>query len=159
MLILSKNIPYHPVNPVKKMIHEKITEKIIGSAYKVHNQLGFGFLESVYKKSLMLELEKQGLRANEEVPITVFYDDIPVGMFFADLVVEDVVIVELKSVQNLAVIHEVQLVNYLTATKTETGLLINFGPEGVATKRKFQKIRQNIEVRQDVKDQEYFRQD
>ena len=127
------------------MLHEKITEKIIGSAYKVFNQLGFGFLESVYKKSMLIELEKQGLRVQEEMSITVFYDNLPVGDFFADLVVEDAVIVELKSVQKLAVVHEVQLVNYLTATKTETGLLINFGPEGVAVKRKFRKPRQDLQ--------------
>ena len=126
------------------MIHDKITEKIIGSAYRVFNQLGFGFLESVYKKSLLIELEKQGMRAKNEVPIAVFYDGVPVGDFFADIVVEDSVIVELKSVQNLAVIHEVQLVNYLTATKKETGLLINFGPQGVEIKRKFRKTRQDF---------------
>ena len=125
------------------MLHEEITEKIIGSAYKVHNQLGFGFIESVYKKSLLIELETQGLRAKEEVPIAVFYNGLPVGDFFADLVVEDSVIVELKSVQTLTVVHEVQLVNYLTATKTETGLLINFGPKGVDIKRKFRRLRQD----------------
>jgi len=75
--------------------------------------------------------------------ITVLYDRLPVGYFVADIVVDDAVIVELKSVQNLAVTHEVQLVNYLTATKTETGLLINFGTNGVEVKRKFRKIRQD----------------
>ena len=125
------------------MIHEEITKKIIGAAYLVYNQLGFGFLESVYKKSLLIELEKQGLQVQEELPITVFYDDLPVGDFFADLVVEDTIIVELKAVQNLAVVHEVQLVNYLNAAKKETGLLINFGAQGVEVKRKFRKPRQN----------------
>jgi GxxExxY protein len=131
------------------MIHDKITEKIIGAAYRVYNQLGFGFLESVYKKSLLIELEKQGTHAKEDVAITVFYDRLPVGYFVADIIVEDVVIVALKSVQNLAVIHEVQLVNYLTATKTETGLLINFGANGVEVKRKFRKFRQDVKDRQD----------
>ena len=126
------------------MLHKDITEKIIGAAYRVYNQLGFGFLESVYKKSMMIELEKLGLHAKEDVSITVYYDDLPVGYFVSDIVVEEVVIVELKSVQNLAVAHEVQLVNYLTATKTETGLLINFGANGVEVKRKFQKFRQDV---------------
>ena len=126
------------------MIHEEITKKIIGSAYTVYNQLGFGFLESVYKKSLLIELAKHGLQVQEELPITVFYDDLPVGNFFADLVVEDAVIVELKAVQNLAAAHEVQLVNYLTATKKDTGLLLNFGAKGVEVKRKFRKPRQDV---------------
>ncbi|MCL2744436.1 MAG: GxxExxY protein [Planctomycetaceae bacterium] len=121
------------------MIHKDITEKVIGSAYKVYNQLGFGFLESVYKKSLLIELEKQGLKAKEEAAITVFYDNVPVGNFFADIIVEDDIIVELKSVQNIVVGHEVQLVNYLNATKKDTGLLLNFGPQGVDVKRKFRK--------------------
>jgi len=108
----------------------------------VYNQLGFGFLESVYKKSLLIELEKQGIPAKEDVAITVFYDQLPVGYFIADIIVDDAVIVALKSVQNLAIIHEVQLVNYLTATKTETGLLINFGANGVEVKRKFRKFKQ-----------------
>jgi GxxExxY protein len=125
------------------MLHKDITEKIIGAAYRVYNQLGFGFLESVYKKSMMIELAKQGLHAKEDVSITVYYDEIPVGYFVSDIVVEEVVIVELKSVQNIAVAHEVQLVNYLTATKTDTGLLINFGASGVEVKRKFRKLRQD----------------
>jgi GxxExxY protein len=119
----------------KKLLHQELTEKIIGCAYRVHNQLGFGFQESVYKKSMVIELTKQGLNAKEEVPITVYYDNQPVGDFFADIVVEDIVIIELKSIQQLASIHEVQLVNYLVATKTDIGLRINFGSPSVEVKR------------------------
>ncbi|MDR2116802.1 MAG: GxxExxY protein [Planctomycetaceae bacterium] len=118
------------------MLHQDLTEKIIGCAFQVSKQLGFGYQESVYQKSMLIELTKRGLNAQMEVPITVYYDDQPVGDFFADLVVENTIIIELKSIQQLAVIHEVQLVNYLVATKTDVGLLINFGPKNIDIKRK-----------------------
>ena len=114
----------------------QITETIIGRAYKVYNTLGFGFLESVYEKCLLIELRKAGLAAKSQEPITVHYQGEKVGTFVADLVIEGVVIVELKSVTRLIRAHEVQLVNYLVATGVDTGLLINFGKEGVQVKRK-----------------------
>lgn len=83
------------------MKHEEITHKIIGSAYNVFNQLGFGFLESVYRKSMVIELKKTNLEAEEEVPLKVYYDDKVVGEFYIDLLVEKEIVVELKSVQNL----------------------------------------------------------
>ncbi|MDR1140996.1 MAG: GxxExxY protein, partial [Planctomycetaceae bacterium] len=106
------------------MLYEELTKKIIGSAFQVSKQLGFGYQESVYQRSMIIELMKQGLNAQMEVPITVYYDNQPVGDFYADIVVDNAVIIELKSIQQLAVIHEVQLVNYLVATKTDVGLLI-----------------------------------
>ncbi|MDR3198286.1 MAG: GxxExxY protein [Planctomycetaceae bacterium] len=118
------------------MLYEELTSKIINSAFQVSKQLGFGYQESVYQKSMVIELTKRGLNAQMEVPITVYYDNQPVGDFYADIVVDNAVIIELKSIQQLAVIHEVQLVNYLVATKTEVGLLLNFGPKGVEVKRK-----------------------
>ena len=119
------------------MEHEELTHKIIGCAYKVFNQLGFGFLESVYQKAMIIELTKAGLNFEEEKPLQVYYDDIIVGNFSADLFVEDTIVVELKSVQNLVKDHEVQLVNYLQSLKKDIGLLINFGVSGVEVKRKF----------------------
>ncbi|MGL6194760.1 MAG: GxxExxY protein [Thermoguttaceae bacterium] len=119
------------------MQYQEITSIIIGAAYRVHNQLGFGFLESVYKRSLLIELSKQGLHVSSEVGMSVFYDEQVVGDFFADIVVGNEIIIELKTVQKLAPAHEAQLVNYLVATKKEIGLLINFGPEGVEVKRKY----------------------
>ena len=119
------------------MEYEEITHKIIGAAYQVHNKLGFGFLESVYKKAMVIELNKDGLKVESEKPLQVCYDKQIVGDFYADLFVEDAVVVELKSVQNLAKEHEVQLVNYLNALKKEIGLLINFGASGVEVKRKY----------------------
>jgi GxxExxY protein len=121
------------------MEHEEVTHKVIGAAYKVFNQLGFGFLESVYQKAMILELTKRDLKVESEKPLKVFYDDQVVGEFFVDLFIDKAVIVELKSVQRLAKEHEVQLVNYLNGLKKEIGLLINFGPSGVEVKRKYRK--------------------
>ena len=119
------------------MEYEEITHKIIGCAYKVFNQLGFGFLESVYRKAMVIELGKAELKVEEEMPVKVYYDEHVVGNFSADLYVEDLIIVELKSVQNLLKEHEVQLVNYLKGIKKDIGLLINFSPSGVDVKRKY----------------------
>ena len=136
-----KNNPENPVNPAKnlKMEYEEITHKIIGAAYQVYKQLGFGFLESVYHNAMLIELAKYDLKVESEKPLNVFYDDKIVGEFKADLFVEDIVVVELKSLQSLVTGHEVQLVNYLNGLKKEIGLLINFGPSGVEIKRKYRK--------------------
>jgi GxxExxY protein len=91
----------------------------------------------------MIELNNQGIKAESERPLTVYYDDQVVGEFFVDLYIEDQTIVELKAVQNLIKEHEVQLVNYLTALKKDIGLLINFGPSGVEVKRKYKEFRQD----------------
>ena len=123
------------------MEYEEITHKIISCAYKVFNQLGFGFLESVYRKAMAIELTKSGLQVEEEKSMKVYYDSEVVGNFSADLFVEDTVVVELKSVQNMVKDHEVQLVNYLKALMKEIGLLINFGPSGVEGKRKYKEFK------------------
>jgi GxxExxY protein len=122
------------------MQHEEITRAIIGCAYRVYNTLGFGFLESVYERSLLIELRKGGLRAEAQVPITVYYDGQSVGDFVVDVLVAEAVVVELKSVQQLATTHEVQLVNYLAATRLDVGLLLNFGPTKVDVKRKLRTL-------------------
>lgn len=120
-----------------RMIHEELTERIIAAAFKVHNELGFGFLESVYKNALLIELRKSSVPAVAEVPLDVFYRGEPVGKYFADVIVDGKIILELKSVEHLSVQHEIQLVNYLKATGMETGLLLNFGTGKVEIKRKF----------------------
>ena len=117
------------------MKHQELTSKIIECAFRVHNELGFGFLEAVYQNSLMIELEKSGLRADGEKPIKVKYDGHIVGDYVADIIVEDKVILELKAIKEIHPAHEAQLVNYLKATGIEVGLLINFG-EKVQIKRK-----------------------
>ena len=113
------------------MKHKEITQQIIGVAYKVYNSLGFGFLESVYKKSMIIELQKANLSVEDEKPLKVYYEETVVGDFFVDLYVENEIVVELKSVKTIRKEHEVQLVNYLNGLKLEIGLLINFGPSGV----------------------------
>jgi len=118
-------------------MNDQLTETIIGAAFKVHNTLGFGFLESVYEKAMAVELGKHRVEYKRQHPIQVNYEGQVVGDFFADLFIACCVIVELKSVQAIAKEHEVQLVNYLVATGVDTGLLINFGPNGVDVKRKF----------------------
>ena len=105
---------------------------------------GFGFLESVYRKAMVIELIRADLKVEEEKALKVFYDGHVVGDFKADLFVEDKVVVELKSVQNIAKEHEVQLVNYLNGPKKEIGLLINFGPSGVEIRRKYRNIQKEI---------------
>jgi GxxExxY protein len=120
----------------RAMRHGDVTHKIIGCAYKVYNTLGFGFLESVYKKAMVIELQKDN-SVEEERALKVYYDNQVIGEFYVDLFVEQEIVVELKSVENLAKEHEVQLVNYLNALEKEIGLLINFGPNGVEVKRKY----------------------
>lgn len=123
------------------MEHEKLTEMIIGCAMKVHRTLGPGFLESVYQKALAHELRKAGLKVECEKPIRVIYDGENVGDFSADMLVGDVVLVENKSAQALHPKNEAQLVNYLTATGIEIGLLLNFGAERLEFKRKHRTYR------------------
>ena len=117
------------------MKHQDLTAKIIECAYKVHNTLGFGFLEAVYQNALLIELLKAGLRAEKEKKIQVYYDSQLVGDYMADIIVEEKVILELNSVKELHPAHSAQLVNYLKATGLEIGLLINFG-EKVGVKRR-----------------------
>lgn len=115
--------------------HAELTEKIIGCAFKVYNQLGAGFLEKIYENALAIELKDTGLSAQQQYPIKVYYNEIVIGDYIADIVVEDRVIIELKAVNSIVKAHEVQLVNYLKATKIEVGLLINFG-DTISVRRK-----------------------
>ena len=117
-----------------------MTEKIIGCASRVYNKMGFGFLESVYEKCLLIELRKAGLDTESQKPITVFYDDEIVGEFVADIIVNDTIILELKSVRRVIKEHEVQLVNYLVATGKSVGLILNFGERKVEVKRKIKDL-------------------
>ncbi len=107
--------------------HSEITDKIIKSFYNVYNKLGYGFLEKVYGNSMLIELRKNGLEAKGQQQIKVFYESFEVGNYFADVVVEDKVIIELKAAEGLCEEHEAQLINYLRATEIEVGLLLNFG--------------------------------
>ncbi|MCT4614104.1 MAG: GxxExxY protein [Marinifilaceae bacterium] len=119
---------------------DKLIREIIGLCYKVHNELGAGFLESVYEKSLLIELRKNKFKYAAQKKLNVFYNGENVGDFIADIIIENCLVIELKAVENLSIAHEKQLVNYLVATGIDDGLLINFGPS-VVVKRKFRKYR------------------
>ncbi len=123
------------------MEYKDVTETIIGCAYCVYNKMGFGFLESVYEKCLLIELRKAGLDVEPQKPITVYYGDEIVGEFIADIVVNDTIILELKSVSRIIEAHEVQLVNYLVATGKPIGLILNFGERKVEVKRKIKDLK------------------
>jgi GxxExxY protein len=109
--------------------HKDLTEKIIQAFYTVYNTLGYGFLEKVYENALAIELCGLGLKVVQQAAIVIYYRDLAVGNYDADLLVEDLVIVELKAARTLAPEHEAQLLNYLKATPYEVGLLLNFYPE------------------------------
>lgn len=109
------------------LLHKEITEQILKAYYKVYNTLGFGFLEKVYENALMEELTKMGLEIRQQCPIKVYYDKKIVGDYYADIIVEGKVILELKAAAELKHEHDIQLRNYLKATAIEVGLLLNFG--------------------------------
>jgi GxxExxY protein len=123
------------------MEHAQLTEKIIGCAMQVHRILGPGFLESVYQKAFAHELRKSGLLVECDYRLQVHYDGVLVGEFVPDMLVSKAVLVENKAVRTLTPTHEVQLVNYLTATGVEVGLLINFGAVQLEFKRKARTFR------------------
>ena len=110
-----------------KYLHADLTDKIIKCFYKVYNTLGYGFLEKVYEKSLCIELRKAGLNVYTQQPIEVYYENEIVGEYYADIVVDNKIIIELKAIEALKEVHGNQLVNYLKATEVEIGLLLNFG--------------------------------
>ena len=126
--------------------YKELTGEIIKAAFNVHNELGAGFLEKVYHNAMLIELKEMGLTAVSQYPADVFYKGHQVGEYYADLYVENIVLVELKAIEHLMPIHETQVVNYLNATKTEHGLLINFGTS-VTVKHKFKTYRKQIKNR------------
>jgi GxxExxY protein len=121
--------------------HSDLTEQIIGAFYAVYSALGYGFLEKVYVNALMIELRQRGMNADDEFKINVYYSGQQVGEYYADLIVNNLVILEIKAVKNLADEHEAQLLNYLKATPYEVGLLLNFGPKPETKRRSFDNTR------------------
>ena len=107
--------------------HKELTERIINIFYKVYNKLGYGFLEKVYENAMLREFKKENIPAVSQSPIKVFYEDEIIGEYFADIFVDDKVIVEIKAAKGLALENEAQLLNHLKATDIEVGLLLNFG--------------------------------
>ena len=122
----------------QKMDINDLIKLVIKSAYKVHNTLGAGFLEKVYEKALFIELKKCDLVVETQYSVPVYYENTQVGDYYADLFVENCLIIELKAVENLTIAHEKQLVNYLAVTGIDDGLLLNFG-SSVIVKRKYRK--------------------
>ena len=120
---------------------ELLIKTVMECSKNIRKHLGPGYLESVYKNAMLVELKKHHLSYEVEKPISVFYEDVLVGDFKADIVVEGVLILELKAVLSLHLAHEIQLVNYLTATGVDDGLLINFGSEELQFTRKFRLYR------------------
>ena len=125
------------MNEVAESKQYDLCGQVIGAAMKVHSALGPGFLESVYQNALIWELQKSGFKVDAQKPITVYYDGKVVGVFTADILVNDSLMLELKANQLVAKAHEVQLVNYLVATGIDEGLLLNFGAERLSTRESF----------------------
>ena len=119
------------------LLHKEITEKIIKSFYKVYNSLKYGFLEKVYENAMAIELRKMGFDVKCQHPITVYYENEIVGEYYADIIVNDLVIIELKAANSILEEHECQLINYLKATKIELGLIMNFGKEAEYKRKVF----------------------
>ncbi len=122
---------------------DRLIKTVMGCSANIRRQLGPGYLESVYKNAMLVELRKQEIPYEVEKPICVYYEGVLVGDFKADIVVDNALILELKAVNSLHVAHEVQLVNYLTATGVDNGLLINFGADELQFKRKYRVYRQS----------------
>ena len=121
--------------------YKELTEKIIKVFYRVYNKLDYGFLEKVYEKAMMIELRKENIPAAAQSPIKVRYEDEIIGEYFADILVENKIILEIKAAKNLLEDNEAQLLNYLKATEIEVGLLFNFGPKPEVRRRAFDNSR------------------
>ena len=126
------------------MLHKELTDKIIGVFYDVYNELGHGFLESVYETAMVIALREKGINVERQVEIPVWFRSQKIGVFFADLMVENLVIIELKAVRSFDPSHEAQLLNYLRATEIEIGLLLNFGVKPEIKRKIFDNPRKNI---------------
>jgi GxxExxY protein len=126
---------------LKNHEQNEITDRIIKTFYKVYNRLGYGFLEKVYENAMMIEFKRAGMKATAQSPIRVLYEDEMVGEYFADILVDEKVIVEIKASRSLTQDNEAQLLNYLKATDVEVGLLLNFGPKAELKRKLFDNFR------------------
>jgi GxxExxY protein len=130
---------------LNELKHKELSNKIISCFYTVYNTLGFGFLEKVYENALLIELHKNGINAEKQKQIKVYYNEFPVGLYYADIVVEDSIILEIKATEFIVEAHELQVINYLKATKIEIGLLLNFGRSAEFRRKIFTNDRKGIE--------------
>jgi GxxExxY protein len=131
---------------MENLLHENITEQIIKTYYEVYNELGYGFLERVYQNAMILELKNKGLNVESQKMIKVHYKGLLVGDYFADIIVENLVILELKASEVLVHENELQLLNYLRATDIEVGLLLNFGKKAEFRRKIFTNDRKNLNI-------------
>ena len=121
--------------------HKELTDKIINIFYRVYNKLGYGFLEKVYENAMIIELEKESIPAVSQSAISVSYEGKIIGEYYADILVDNKVIVEIKAIRHLVEDNEAQLLNYLKATNMEVGLLLNFGPKPDFKRKAFDNCR------------------
>ena len=118
-----------------ELIYKELSFKIVGLAMQVHNTLGFGFLEKIYENSLMVLLKREGITAKQQAPITVYFEGENVGEYFADILIEDKIVLELKSADNIVNAHRAQTLNYLKATGLSLAIILNFGKERLEYER------------------------
>lgn len=126
------------------LLHQDLTDRIIRIFYDVYNELGFGFLESIYEDAMVIALRDAGLQTEQQVPVPVWFRGRPLGTFEADLLVNRLVIIELKAVKQLADIHVAQLMHYMRATDIEVGLVMNFGHKPEFKRRVFENSRKSL---------------
>jgi len=127
-----------------ELIHSELTEKIIGVFYDVYNELGYGFLESTYAEAIVIALGQAGLVVQREYPVPVWFRGVKVGQYFADVMVNDKILLELKTAHNIDSAHEAQLLHYSRATEIEVGLLLNFGARPQFHRLLFDNVRKKI---------------
>ena len=126
------------------LLHKDLTDSILKAYFDVYNELGYGFLEKIYQNSLYLELESRGFKVEAQKQIQVLYKNTEVGEYYADLIVNDLIILELKAMEFIIQEHEWQLLNYLRATNIEVGLLLNFGTKPEFRRKVFDNARKKI---------------
>jgi GxxExxY protein len=129
-------------------LYQEVTEKVIQAFYKVYNTLGYGFLEKVYQNALFLELKKQNFYCETQKQIRVYYEEVEVGLYYPDIIVNNVVILELKASEVLLEEHEFQLLNYLKSTEIEIGLLLNFGKKPEIRRKIFTNENKKLRIKQ-----------
>ena len=131
------------MNTDQDIKHKELTDKIINNFYRVYNKLGYGFLEKIYGNAMMIEFKREGIPVDAQSAIKVFYEGEVIGEYFADMLVDNKVIIEIKASKNLVVENEAQLLNYLKATNIEVGLLLNFGPKPEIKRKVFDNFRKS----------------
>jgi len=129
-------------------LHQELTDQVIKAFYKVYNTLGFGFLERVYQNALFIELRNLGLQCETQKQIKVNYEGYEVGIYYPDIIVNDLLILELKAAESIVEEHELQLINYLKATEIEIGLLLNFGKKPEIRRKIFTNDKKKLNINQ-----------